>query len=276
MGSYAKISFQNHEGQCDKSTPAIFMIGNEGSGEFLGPLATGFFGNDCGVFFTAAHVFPEDRTPCCIIQVRPEADEMLHRSVAVAYRHARTDVAIGLVEAFRHRESRASVKTEAMAVTSELPGPGDIVFSFGFPDPVVFPEQPGHPTVVLHDPVGAYGVVEQHFPNGRDAVLQPGYCIQVSFGVPRGASGSPVMDSYGRVFGVISTSLEGGPSFVAPLRDIFGMPFPDVRFEGELSRVLTVRDVLPYKGEAPPPRWALDGTDNAHSTDPSSSPTNDG
>jgi len=247
-----KVMFQTFAGGRQESTPAIFMILLGDRERVHQALGTGFFVTEFGLFFTAAHVIPEESQPCSLIDVIPEDHSFLQRSVSVAYSHRSTDIAVGLAESAAQYDTGERFSNSVMAVTSELPSPGEVVFSFGYPNTVFVPEGPIRPGVVMPMPLSVHGVVEEHYPTGRDRVLQPGHCIQVSFAADPGASGSPVMDSHGRVFGVVSTSLDAGPTFVAPLCDIFEAPFPHVRVRDDLHRVPRIRDLLPFSGDAPP------------------------
>jgi hypothetical protein len=64
------------------------------------------------------------------------------------------------------------------------------------------------------------GEVAQHFLNGRGSML-PGPTIEVACSTPGGLSGGPAFDKNGKVFGILSSSLNHedgrGPSFVSLL-----------------------------------------------------------
>lgn len=242
---------QMHSGERLTSTPAIFMV-VEGHRENVSrPIATGFFATDFGLFFTAAHVLPDASAPCSVVQFIPEEETFLLRNVDVSYRHRVADVAVGLAESVLN-SSGERLENPFMALTSELPAVGAAVFSHGYPNTVMFPENIDQPTVIIPLPLSALGVVKTHYPSGRDRVLHPGHCIEVSFPSDPGASGSPVMDSHGRVFGVVSSSLPGGPSYVVPLIELFDAPFPNVRLRGKTQVIPQVRELLPFAGNAPP------------------------
>ncbi|MBA4055283.1 MAG: hypothetical protein C0490_11265, partial [Marivirga sp.] len=67
------------------------------------------------------------------------------------------------------------------------------------------------------------GKVTQSFFNGRDTSMLPGPCIEVECQTFPGMSGGPVFDSYGKLIGLLSTSLDvGPPSFVSLLWPALG------------------------------------------------------
>ena len=59
------------------------------------------------------------------------------------------------------------------------------------------------------------GNVAEHHPRGRDQLLLPGPCLQVDCHTVGGMSGGPVFDEQGWLVGILSSGLDGGPSWVS-------------------------------------------------------------
>lgn len=59
------------------------------------------------------------------------------------------------------------------------------------------------------------GRVAEHHPTGRDKLLLPGPCLQVDCHTVGGMSGGPVFDEQGLLVGILSSSVDGGPSWVS-------------------------------------------------------------
>jgi hypothetical protein len=111
-------------------------------------------------------------------------------------------------------------------VTTRLPGIGEQVMIVGFrasnehveaDADMAFPNVGGH----MRHEAGlrcTVGEVTQHFLEGRGA-MAPGPAIAVSCSTPGGLSGGPAFDQYGKVFGILSSSLDHpdgrGPSLVS-------------------------------------------------------------
>ncbi|WP_142916619.1 trypsin-like peptidase domain-containing protein, partial [Klebsiella pneumoniae] len=62
------------------------------------------------------------------------------------------------------------------------------------------------------------GLVTAAFPQGRGERM-PAPCIEVEMDTMGGMSGGPVVDSDGNVIGVVSSSFDGGPSYVTLIWD---------------------------------------------------------
>jgi hypothetical protein len=65
------------------------------------------------------------------------------------------------------------------------------------------------PGEYLIEPKYMSGEFEKVHPERRDAVMLSLRCYRTSISVPGGASGGPVFDSLGRVFGINCTGIDG-------------------------------------------------------------------
>ena len=63
--------------------------------------------------------------------------------------------------------------------------------------------------------------------------------------IASGASGGPVLDSLGRVFGVNSTGIDGQRiSFVSEIQDIFGITLTNVNLPDRVNGAIRVEELV--------------------------------
>lgn len=256
-----KYGFRTGAGRPVETCPAIFPIfkrpvGSEDPWEGVG---TGFFVTDFGLFLTATHVLEDldpEREEMIVLHAYPEERAYNPRPVIRGYARRGTDVAAGLVMPLA-TGSGDRVWNVFMAVCAETPAVNDVVFSFGFPFTLVVPNAAPDLHFVALEPFWTDGIVQQHFRDGRDRVMQPGCCFETDLESYGGSSGAPVMDRHGRAFGVISSSFDDGrPTYVSPIAEILELPVPAVGLRSRPGQVPLLRDLLPFRGLAPLPSFA--------------------
>ena len=93
-----------------------------------------------------------------------------------------------------------------------LPLVGERLWAFGFRHGLV------EDGVASVSPMVSSGLVTAAFPQGRGERM-PAPCIEVEMDTMGGMSGGPVVDSDGYVIGVVSSSFDGGPSYVTLIWD---------------------------------------------------------
>lgn len=93
-----------------------------------------------------------------------------------------------------------------------LPLVGERLWAFGFRHGLV---ENGITSV---SPMVSSGLVTAAFPHGRGERM-PAPCIEVAMETMGGMSGGPVVDSDGNIIGVVSSSFDGGPSYVTLIWD---------------------------------------------------------
>ncbi|WP_072250725.1 trypsin-like serine peptidase [Enterobacter genomosp. O] len=93
-----------------------------------------------------------------------------------------------------------------------LPLVGERLWAFGF--------RHGHVEngIASVSPIVSSGLVTAAFPQGRGERM-PAPCIEVAMDTMGGMSGGPVVDSDGNIIGVVSSSFDGGPSYVTLIWD---------------------------------------------------------
>ena len=99
------------------------------------------------------------------------------------------------------------------------------------------------------------GEVQEYLPNGRDRVMLPGRCYRTNIFIHAGASGGPVFDPNGYVFGVNSTGFDGTDlSYVSRINEIFQLVIDDVAIGDAPPRSVPVIDLahLGFMNVAPP------------------------
>ena len=76
------------------------------------------------------------------------------------------------------------------------------------------------------------GKIIEHFPDGRDRVLLPGECYRTNMEILHCASGGPVADNNGKVFGINSTGWSGAnDSFVSRISSILDLAVPNSQLD---------------------------------------------
>jgi S1-C subfamily serine protease len=244
-------------GQPTDTNVAVFPICSEQSDGTFGVVATGFFVADCGLLLTAAHVLedgPEGEV-LYVPQLVPESHTYLERPIVRRYRHPEADIAVGLVKPLCNAETRAPLANTFLALSADIPRLGDVVFCFGYPLTTVVSNNRGV-TAAMLEPFWTDGVVDAHFPTGRDRVVHPGHCLQTTLSAYGGSSGAPVMDAWGRVVGVVSSSLDESPTYVVPIVEALRLDIDAIALSNTPDSIPRLRDLVPFRGSAPKPPFS--------------------
>ncbi|CAI1555398.1 V8-like Glu-specific endopeptidase [Serratia entomophila] len=112
-----------------------------------------------------------------------------------------------------------------------LPLVGERLWAFGFRHGLV------EDGVASVSPMVSSGLVTAAFPQGRGERM-PAPCIEVEMDTMGGMSGGPVVDSDGNVIGVVSSSFDGGPSYVTLIWDAL-----NYRIEGTVPALMKYQNV---------------------------------
>ena len=96
------------------------------------------------------------------------------------------------------------------------------------------------------DIFASVGAVRNYHPDGRRP-MSSGPMLEVECSTPGGLSGGPVFDIYGRVFGVLCSSINGAPpiSYVSCLWPAIGQPITPAFLEGRLPEHFCLLDLPP-------------------------------
>ena len=112
-----------------------------------------------------------------------------------------------------------------------LPLVGERLWAFGFRHAHV------EDGVASVSPMVSSGLVTAAFPQGRGERM-PAPCIEVEMDTMGGMSGGPVVDSDGNIIGVVSSSFDGGPSYVTLIWDAL-----NYRIGGTVPALMKYQDV---------------------------------
>jgi len=237
---------------------------NQFTGKFAGTckfVGTGFFIGMGGLLATAKHNI--DKADFRLNDLaewgaalyfyensRPPFD---FRRIIASQLHGESDLAIavtqpaetpfsGPIKTFTPRHF-----TRHFAMTTRIPPVGSEVVMCAFPKTsVVNTDDGGFSFSVV--PSFYKGRITEYMPEGRPGLRGP--CFQTSILAHFGASGGPVFDERGRVFGVISKGWdlqadEEPWSFVSSILPLFDLtiPLPAMPQRGERPRRITVREL---------------------------------
>ena len=178
-----------------------------GSGVMVGP----------GLLLTATHVldeFPGDGPGPVFLTFWPEGcrgwlpKSQMTVSGPSQFDEKRTIKSdITLVSCTLNSEAHASAPLMLAPMEVALPLVGDRLWAIGFR------HQGMDGNSALLTPFVSSGLVTAAFPNGRgERMASP--CFEVEMDTVGGMSGGPVVNADGRLVGIVSSSLEGGPSHI--------------------------------------------------------------
>jgi len=123
---------------------------------------------------------------------------------------------------------RPELRRHRGAVPAECPKVGEQIVT------VAFERRTGTYTPkgeLLIAPTYFSGEFEEMHPQSRDAIMLPFPCYRSSISIPAGASGGPVFDSKGRVFGVNRTGYDGTEvSYLARVEEALTLTAAGMKF----------------------------------------------
>jgi S1-C subfamily serine protease len=186
-------------------------------------LGTGFFVTSFGLMLTAKHLVPQGLPDADLVVFHKEFEgpALLLRRVIGTISHSTADVALLVLEPKNSETTQKRLRCSILRIGTDVPPIHSRVGCWGFPQSNLLPPGPQYDGfTVLLEREGAEGVIEAHFPNGRDRVMHPGECFQTSMNTMGGASGGPVFNERGEVFAVVSSGLDDHTTYVAPVRDL--------------------------------------------------------
>lgn len=175
-----------------------------------------------GLLLTATHVleeFPRSGAPPLFITFLPEgarawlATDVIASSGPSAIaedRKIKSDLT--LVGCTLNSDAYANYPLTLAPLQISLPLIGERLWAFGFRHT----DASGAAGVT---PLVASGLVTAAFPHGRGERM-PAPCVEVAMDTWGGMSGGPVANSDGYVIGIVSSSFDGGPSYVTLIWDV--------------------------------------------------------
>lgn len=223
-----KYSFRTDSGKLysEQDQGSIFPIikQRQVDGVFV-LLGTGFFISTLGLFITARHVLKDafnqrgeqqDAIGGLHLHVNKE---FYLRTVVEAWFSGNTDLAVGLLEQRYHTQTNEPLTNNRLILTNKRPEFGSQVVTYAFPDSQIL--RKGASRTIHLRPNFYEGKIVEYFPNGRDRSMMPWPCYQTDIHIHGGASGGPVIDQSGLVFGINCSSMEPHTdiSYVVPIDD---------------------------------------------------------
>lgn len=199
---------RSDDGTVGEARESVFPIFIREGPNALRAVGTGFYIAGCGLFATAAHVLDESLdSQGNIVKgmqlLHRNGDKVHWRPVIQTTTHFLADVAIGIAAPMVHNTTGESLQNKYLSLSSTIPFPTEPIATFAFPETEVTEEPP---SIDMHS--GWYsGRLMEYLPRGRDKTL-PGACYRTTMALHGGASGGPVFDSRGKVFGVNSTGFQ--------------------------------------------------------------------
>lgn len=233
----------------DPSSVVYPILRHVGPGADSAIVGTGFFIAQ-NVLLTAKHVVdiameddPEGNAPLWCVDVCPAEGQRNTRPIVRTIGHETSDIAVCVLEPLRHVATGEPLLNRILPLSDRDPEIGEQVFTYAFPDSVVEPE--GHRLSVDLSPHFYDGLIVEHHSVRRDAAVLAWPCFQTSIHIHGGASGGPVFDSTGAVFGINTLSMEPQTdiSYVTKVRDAFDLPIPTTLTEGGAEQLLPLREL---------------------------------
>jgi len=197
-------------------------------------VGTAFFIAKAGIFVTAKHVIQdvldtEGRQiyPIAGLQILTD-NRYTIRQVISCHANTRSDVVVGVLE-WRGEEFCSKV----LALTLVEPRIGSSIHTYAYPGSNVRIES-NVQTLTLNTDFYD-GILTEHLPEGRDRTMLPFPCYRGDIRILGGASGGPVFDDAGRVFGVNCTGFEGDGndiSYFTRINEILPLRVDNIVIEG--------------------------------------------
>ena len=234
--------FYKQNGEALKGQDCIFPILKKTTDGEYRLIGTGFYICAQGVFVTATHVLKEVLDPVTGTQKEPIGVFHLNagggytiRPILRAWHSPTADVSVGVAAPAIHNTTREPLISQSATLTLRQPAIGEQVVTYAYPD--FTRVQNGKVQELYFSPRFYDGHVEEFYPTGRDRVLMPWPCYRTSIHLHGGSSGGPVLDKFGRVFGVNCRSMDPQTdvSFITPISHIMNGFVDDVNFADDLE-----------------------------------------
>jgi hypothetical protein len=242
-----KIDAVDGDGNVIDPSKAIFPILKENNHGNFYLVGTGFFITDSGIFVTAKHVLLDvidkkgvQTHPIFLMQFL--GDGYIKRPILRCTSHEVADITVGISAPMNHNLSGLPFKNKVLELTPSIPAVGQSVFTYAYPNNEI---KHGETQEIYLYPDYFDGSIQEIYPNGRDLVMLPGACVQTSMYIHGGASGGPVFDSLGKVFGVNSTGYDNDDlSFITPIHTIENLLIDDISIPSNSTGKVLVKELI--------------------------------
>ena len=149
---------------------------------------------------------------------------------------------VGISAPMNHNRSGLPLKNKLLELTPSIPHIGQRVYTYAYPNNEI---KHGKIQEIYLYPDFFDGSIQKIYQNGRDSVMLPGACVQTSMFIHGGASGGPVFDSLGKVFGVNSTGYDNDDlSFITPIYTIENLLLDDISIPSNSTGKVRVRELI--------------------------------
>ena len=118
-----------------------------------------------------------------------------------------------LISCALHSDAHIAYQLSLVPIEVCLPLPGERLWAVGFRHGSIEADTRGLILMITS------GIVTECFVHGRGERL-PSTCVEVSMESLGGMSGGPVFNKEGRVVGIVSSSFDGGPTYVTLVWDV--------------------------------------------------------
>ncbi len=209
-------------------------------------VGTGFFITKVGHFVTAKHVIGDvldlttgQQTGYLHALHFVERFKVLVRHITNVSVHNASDIAVGKMDYHVMNSTGEPLTNRSFRFTTEVPGIGSTVCTYAYPESDrIFKK--GEPSKFA--PNFYSGELMAHSEQARDRALVSWPHFTTSINLKGGASGGPVFDEKGRVFGVNCVGGIDGISYMARVRELLSLLVPE--FPGtDDQHGFTVRDL---------------------------------
>lgn len=213
-------------------------------------VGTAFFVSD-DIFITAKHniedVLDGKGEPSCPLygcHFR-EGNRHIFRPVQRVYSSRLSDISLGFFDEITDTQGRNLIQNDYLILTADPPQIGEKIVTYAFPEVEVKGNDVRQE--IWFWPNFYEGKFEEHHPHGRDRYLMPFPCYRGSMNLLGGASGGPVFNERGRVFGVNITAIVGSnAAYFARVNELLPLCFEHIEFEikGEVLRNASFADLI--------------------------------
>lgn len=244
------IGIRDGEGITRDASHVVFPILSFIDGTFR-LVGTGFFIGPNGIFVSAKHVLNDildkNGKPIGSLYIYQFLDGNVgvQRPISRFHVHPNADIGVGVCYQMKNNADGTELKNCQLRLTVNIPSNQTKVSTYAYPKILELPKNDKGQQVFDFYPTYFDGLVEEHLPNGRDSSMLPSECFRTSMYLHRGASGGPVFNNNGRVFGVNSTGYDqSNISYVSSIKDILDLNITDVSLVSkEQSKTVRIRDL---------------------------------
>lgn len=222
------LRFTTRDGNPASGSDAIFPIVKSVDGKIY-QIGTGFFICTNGIFLTASHVLRDvldtsgvQKSQIGIIQFIHNNQYIIRPIVRCCF-HPSSDIACGVIAEAKHNETGELLLNKCMILSTKEQPIQSTIATWAFPETHI--DTNGSVQTLRFNPSFSEGVLEEHFPEGRDSHLLSFPCYQGTAYLKGGTSGGPVINlENGRVFAINCSSYEGlNLSFYASLTNVLDL-----------------------------------------------------